>query len=166
MRYFADENYREILLSLQLVPELLQLDTHIVIVPGTAPTICQSLLLLANDHRGAAKAPLSQIPSDNSDRNFGFFGGFWFIKTHLFEPAQLLVLALHVVLEVQQVVDLLLERLLRRAHHRHLLVLHLQLALAQVAPVDLLLQARAQARHLRGRPRRQRQRLALRAAGK
>lgn len=70
--YFADENYREILLSLQLVPELLQLDTHIVIVPGTAPTICQSLLLLANDHRGAAKAPLSQIPSDYSDRNFVF----------------------------------------------------------------------------------------------
>lgn len=41
-RYFEDESYREILLSLQLVPELLQLDVHIVIVPGTAPTICQS----------------------------------------------------------------------------------------------------------------------------
>lgn len=80
MRYFADENYREILLSLQLVPELLQLDTHIVIVPGTAPTICQSLLLLANDHRGAAKAPLSQIPSDNSDRNFVFLFFFGSLK--------------------------------------------------------------------------------------
>lgn len=112
---------------------------------------------------GAAKAPLSQIPADNSDGNFVFlfFLGFWFDKTYSFEPAQLLVLALHAVLEVQQVVDLLLERLLRRAHHRHLLVLHLQLALAQVALVDLLLQARAQARHLHGRPRRQGQRSAL-----
>lgn len=55
MVFLVDESYREILLSLQLVPELLQLDTRIVIVPGTAPTICQSLLLLlADDPHGAA----------------------------------------------------------------------------------------------------------------
>lgn len=61
IRYFVRESYREILLSLQLVPELLQLDTHIVIVPGTAPTICQSLLLplLANDPSEQPSAVLS-----------------------------------------------------------------------------------------------------------
>lgn len=59
LRYFVDESYREILLSLQLVPELLQLDAHIVSVPGTAPTICQSLLLLANDPTEQPSAVLS-----------------------------------------------------------------------------------------------------------
>lgn len=40
-------NYREILLSLQLVLQFLQLATHLLLLPGTQPTICQ-LLLLAN----------------------------------------------------------------------------------------------------------------------